>query len=261
MVRRWYTDPQYSHGFLVPVFSAYLLWSSRKKLVPSAGGRWLGVALLALGVAIRTAGTLLFFGYLDGISFLVSLAGLAAVWRGRAGLRWAGPAVFYLLFMLPLPYAAQTILTGTLQKAGAQASTYLLVTFGVPAVREGNLILLAGDAKLGVVGACSGLGLAYSAVAIAVAMLFVFRGQAWWVQALLLSSTIPVAVAGNVVRITATGLLYQQSQDATAQAVFHDAAGVVMMPVAAACFCLELWYFGRLIRPRQRVDVAGVLIS
>jgi exosortase len=261
MVTRWSVDPQYSHGFLVPLFSAYLLWQRRGVLAGAeVTGRWAGVGLVVAAVGMRAAGTLLFFNYLDGLSFLLAVAGLVTVWGGRAALRWAAPAVVFLLFMLPLPFAAQTILTGTLQAVGAKASTYLLVTFGVPAVAEGNVILLSGDVKLGVVGACSGLGLAYSAVAIAVALLFLFRPPAW-AAAVLLLSTVPVAVAGNVVRITATGLLYQQSQSAAARTAFHDAAGWVMMPVAVACFCFELWYLNRLVRERVRAEVAGVLLS
>ena len=35
-VGRWRDDPQYSHGFLVPIFSAYLLWRNRKTLATGA---------------------------------------------------------------------------------------------------------------------------------------------------------------------------------------------------------------------------------
>ena len=90
MVGRWSNDPQYSHGFLVPIFSAYLLWSRRAMLAGAApdAGRWLGVGLLALAVVMRAAGAVLFFGYLDGVSLLVACAGLAAVCGGRPASNW-----------------------------------------------------------------------------------------------------------------------------------------------------------------------------
>src|SRR5688572_6130170 len=62
MASRWLTDPQYSHGFLVPLFSAYLLWSRRSVLASGpATGRWLGVGLVGIALALRAAGVVLFF--------------------------------------------------------------------------------------------------------------------------------------------------------------------------------------------------------
>ena len=36
MADKWTSDPQYSHGFLVPVFALYLLWH-RRRLAPPGG--------------------------------------------------------------------------------------------------------------------------------------------------------------------------------------------------------------------------------
>src|SRR5579862_8073966 len=70
MADRWVHDPQYSHGFLVPVFAGIILWQRRQRLaalaVPVTGG-W---ALLFLGVVIRLVGTFGGVQALDAFSLL-----------------------------------------------------------------------------------------------------------------------------------------------------------------------------------------------
>src|SRR4051812_39067750 len=119
---KWSTDPQYSHGFLVIPFALFLLWTWRHELpaplpVPSA---W-GVALLALGAVLRLAGARFYFEWFEYVSLLPSLAGLVLLLGGWPLLRWAWPALAFLLFMFPLPYRLEHALTGTLQRTAASS--------------------------------------------------------------------------------------------------------------------------------------------
>src|SRR5947209_2831221 len=63
MAERWRTDPQYSHGFLVPLFSAYLLWSRRGLLTGPQRGSWAGLAIVLGGLALRALGAVAFVGW------------------------------------------------------------------------------------------------------------------------------------------------------------------------------------------------------
>jgi exosortase len=249
MVYRWESDPQYSHGFLVPAFSAYLLWSRRGKLAGPVRGSWYGLGLVGLGILVRAVGVVAFVGWFEALSLLVCLAGLVVTVAGWKGLRWAWPAVAFLGFMIPLPYALQTALSGSLQRIATRVSTYLLVAAGVPAVADGNVILLSGDTRLGVVEACSGLGMLVTFFALSAAIAIVMRSEPVWARVGVLVSAVPVAVAVNVVRITATGVLYDASQDEWARWVFHDVAGWLMMPLAVLMFFLLLWLAHRIIAP------------
>ena len=50
MVRRWWGEAMYSHGFLVPLFSAYLLYARRNQLdVSACRPSWWGLLVLLLG--------------------------------------------------------------------------------------------------------------------------------------------------------------------------------------------------------------------
>jgi exosortase len=245
---RWATDPQYSHGFLVPAFSAYLLWSRRDRLAGSdIRPRWWGLGLVALGGALRLTGYVFYQPWLDSGSLLVVLAGLVAAAGGRNLLTWAAPALLFLAFMIPLPHRAQTLLGGRLQSVATSASTYALQTLGVPAVAEGNVILLT-DTRLGVVEACSGLTMLVTFFALAVGLAIV-APRGWVVKAVLILSAAPIAVLANVTRITVTGVLFEANQSDLARVVFHDLAGWLMMPLGLTMLLAELYVMDRAVVP------------
>jgi exosortase len=246
MVDRWTTDPQYSHGYLVPLFSLYLLWSRRKMLAdgwchPSG----FGLVVLLIGLGIRAYGTLYFYVFIDEFSLLVCLMGLALILGSRV-FRWSLPSVLFLTFMIPLPFEIQNALGLTLQMIAAQMSTYFLQTFGIPSVREGNVIVLS-DVRLAVAQACSGLGMMMTFFAIATAVAILLKKDGWWRKAIVVLGAIPIAILVNVIRITVTGMLYSVSQNDLARIVFHDIAGWLMMPLAILFILLELYIVDRLI--------------
>lgn len=238
------TDPQYSHGFLVPLFAAYLLWTRRTRLAGAdLGPRWWGVGVVLLGASLRVVGHVYYLPWLDAASLLVVLAGFAGAGGGRPAVVWALPAVAFLAFMIPLPHRFESLLGGTAQRVATLASTYALQTLGVPAVAEGNIILLT-ETRLGIVEACSGLTMLVTFVAMSVAVAMLAR-RAWWERAVVVLSAVPIAVMANVARITLTGVLYEAHQGDLARAVFHDLAGWLMMPLALAALIAELSFLGR----------------
>ena len=241
---RWASDPQYSHGFLVPLFVGYLLWSRRAQLAGAElSPRWWGVGIVLLGAALRLAGHVFYQPWLDSGSLLVVLAGLTVATGGRRALTWAAPAILFLAFMLPLPHRFQTLLGGSLQKIATAVSTYALQTLGVPAVAEGNVILLT-ETRLGVVEACSGLTMLVTFFALATGVAILAR-RSWFEKAIIFLSAVPIAVMANVVRITVTGMLFEANRNDLARAVFHDLAGWLMMPLALTVLIGELYFLGR----------------
>lgn len=245
---RWASDPQYSHGFLVPVFAGYLLWRRRGALqTADLTPGWWGLGVVLAGVALRLTAYFLYQPWLDATSLMVVLAGLVAAAGGRRLLAWAVPAILFLGFMIPLPYRVQTLLGGSLQSVATAASTYTLQTLGVPAVSEGNVILLS-DTRLGVVEACSGLSMMVTFFALATGVAVLARRH-WVAKVVLVLSAVPIAVAANVARITLTGVLAEASRDDLSRAVFHDLAGWLMMPFGLTLLLAELYVMARAVRP------------
>jgi exosortase len=247
MAERWWSDPQYSHGFLVPLFAAAVLWSRREgwtkvRWQPS----WWGLPVLALALALRLIAAGSDIAALDAFSLLPALAGVVLLAGGWTLLRWSWPALAFLGFMLPLPFTIEAALAQPLRRVATVVSTYVLQTIGCPAFADGNIILIE-DNRLGVAEACSGLGMLLTFFALSTAFALVVR-RPLVDRLVLVVSAVPVAVAANVARISATGMAYYAwgQHSATAHAIMHDLAGWLMMPLALGLLWLELRLVDRL---------------
>lgn len=242
---RWATDTQYSHGYLVPAFAVVLLWLRRDlcSAIKPQSSRW-GLALLALGVALRFLGDYLYMDWIDAAALLPCLAGLTVLTGGLAALRWAWPAIAFLGFMIPLPFRLEIALAHPLQRMATMASTYALQTLSLPALSEGNVILI-NETRIGVVEACSGLSMLVIFFALSTAFTFLVQ-RPLWQKLILVFSAIPIALIANITRITVTGVMHETVGHKAADMVFHDLAGWLMMPFALALLWLELKAMGRL---------------
>jgi exosortase len=244
--QRWAHDPQYSHGYLVPVFAALLLWLRRGRLDRAAAApSWWGLPVLLVGIVLRLAGVRFSLDWLEGIALLPCVAGVFLVAGGRPAWRWAWPAVLFLAFMIPLPHRVAVAAAGPLQHLATLASCYALQTIGLPAVPEGNVILL-NDARIGIVEACSGLRMLVVFFALASGVALVIR-RPMWERLLLVVSAVPIALFSNLVRITATGVLHETAGSDFANNFFHDVGGWLMMPFALGLFWIELMVLARLL--------------
>src|SRR5262249_38675591 len=146
-----------------------------------------------------------------------------------------------------------------LQRVATEASTFLLQTLGRPAVAEGNLIHI-NEVELNVVEACSGLRMLVVFFALSTAVALLMR-KPLWERLLVCVSGAPIALPTNLLRITATGLLHEAFGREVADAVFHDLAGWLMMPLALAFLSLELKLLRHLlvVPPPAAPALAGAL--
>ena len=185
----WQNDSRYSHGYLVPLFSLYLLWSRRAMVADSRKPNWLGLPLLLAGLAFNSAGTYFFLEWFNALSILPCLAGVVLLLGGWSALRWSWPAIAFLAFMVPLPFRLEVTLAHPLQRVGTLVSTYALQTFGIAAFSEGNVIRM-GAIRIGVVEACSGLSMLVIFFALSTAVAIVVR-RPLWERLLLVVSALP----------------------------------------------------------------------
>jgi len=225
-----WNNPQYSHGWLVPLFSLVMLFWWRQPNRPvSFSARIVGLSLLVASLAMRLFVARYRIITVDMYTFVPALAGAVLLGGGWSMFRWAWAPVAFLIFMYPLPDEATRYLLGPLQTLATMVSTYAIQTLGVDAIREGNQIVV-GERHLGVVDACSGLRMLTIFIALSVAI--VMLGELTWYENLvILGSAIPIALAVNAIRITLTGVMYTIDPD-LAEKIFHDWAGYFMMPLA-----------------------------
>ena len=260
LVDSWNREPDYSHGFFVPLLAIWFLWA-RRDLFPGMDRGALdvvfGLGLIAASVAVRALGAHFYLDALDGWSILPWVGGAVLLLAGRKVFWWSLPSIAFLWFMVPLPYRVERWLSLPLQGMATKLSCWVLQALGQPALSEAHVIIL-GDNRLEVEQACSGLRIFMGITALAFAYVILMR-RSWWEKSLLLCSTVPIALIANAARIVATGLLYQYTSGEAAKKFSHDAAGWVMIVFAAGLFGLVLWYLSRLVEEVEVVDVGDVI--
>ncbi|MFQ3594153.1 MAG: exosortase/archaeosortase family protein [Gemmataceae bacterium] len=239
LVHTWNTNQQYGHGWLVPIFAIYLLYHRREKLDTTAlrPSGW-GLVLLAGGLGLRLTSTYLYLHSFEQVSLIPCIAGVWLLLGGWAAIRWAWPSLLFLVFMIPLPFSIATALAGPLQSLATLSATFLMQTMGLPAISEGNVILI-NEHQIGIVEACSGLRMLVVFFALSTGVVLVSKRH-WIDRTILFLSAVPIALLSNLVRITATGILYSLGMSETANHFFHDLAGWIMMPLALSMLWVEL---------------------
>jgi exosortase len=252
-------DPLYSHGWIVPVFALALMWIRFEPFKPvPAIERWIGLAVLASGLLVRLLGIYLTSNPIDRFSFIIAIFGLYMLIGGWHLIRWAGPALGFLVFMFPLPSILEHEILWKLQAFASTCATVVLQTLGVPAFQQGNIINIFGMELL-VADACSGLRMATIFVALAVAMVFLIE-RPWWDKFTILLSAIPIALLVNIIRVVVTGLIYYWVGDESllARKIAHDWAGYFMMPLALGILWLELQILERVTVPVETTQFRPV---
>jgi exosortase len=231
LVGQWAHDPNYSHGFFVPVFSLFVIWSERDKLrklalQPSNSG----LIVLLFGLVVLAAGTLGAELFLSRFSLLLTIAGLVVITFGWNHMRAIFFPWIFLLFMIPIPAIVLNQITFPLQLLASKAAAVTLPLAGVPVLREGNIIQLPAMA-LEVAEACSGIRSLMSLATLAIIYGYLLEPRTS-IRVILAFASIPIAVLANSLRIIGTGLLVQYWDPDKAQGFFHEFSGWVIFVVS-----------------------------
>ncbi len=256
MVVHWQVDADYSHGFLVAPLALYFAWERRRDLARAhIEGSWWGVALLAAGLVAMSIGQL--GGLLTMLrgGFVLTVMGLVLLLLGREIFRILLFPLLFLFLMVPLPRSLVNVIAFPLQLSAAKWAVSSLQMMGVPALVEGNIIHLA-HTQLFVAEACSGLRSLMALVTLGVVFAHFFKRGHWVQQAVLVASTIPIAVVVNAARVTVTGWLAHTHGDHTAGGVIHEFQGIITFSLAffALMGVARLLDAGEVLARRLRAD-------
>ena len=245
LARQWWDDPDYSHGFLIPVVAAYLVWERRARLQSlRAAPVTPGLLIVAGGVTLFILANMAAELFVMRVTLLIVLAGLVLYLLGRAHLRLLAFPLAFLLLMIPPPAIVVNAITFPLQLFAAGAATTSLRLLDVPVLREGNVVTLA-NAKLEVAEACAGVRSLLALVALAVTYAYFTRAGVW-PRVILVLSSVPISIVANAARVAGTGLLAHFFGEEMAQGFFHSFSGWLVFVAAFVLLCLEGFALNRL---------------
>jgi exosortase D (VPLPA-CTERM-specific) len=223
----------------------YLVWDKRNELaeLPSIPS-WKGLVPVTLGLMLFWLGELGGEYFTLYISLWLVVVGLLWIHLGWRKIKAITFALFMTLTMFPLPNFLYTKLTLKLQLIASQLGVAMIDLFGMPVYREGNVIDL-GFTKLQVVEACSGLNSLISLVVLGLLLVYFFRAH-FWKRAVLLISTVPLAIFTNSLRITLTAVLYKFWGPKVAEGFFHGFSGLLIFLICIPVLLLEMWILTKL---------------
>ncbi len=228
---QWWSDPNFSHGFFVPAFSAFVIWQDRARLrsVAQKPSIW-GLPIILFSLLTLLLGV---FGaelFLARLSLVFLIGGMVVFFAGWAMFRAALFAILFLILMVPIPAIVFSQITFPLQILASKLAASSLPILGVPVLREGNVIYLPAM-PLEVAEACSGIRSLLSLTTLAIMYGYLMEKRPAVRAALALASA-PIAVAANGMRIVGTGLLVQYWDPDKAEGFFHAFSGWLIFVVS-----------------------------
>ena len=243
-------DSYYSHGFLIPFVSGFLIWQKRNELVKiEPEGSWWGLVLIIFAVLMHITGTILYVFSVSGFSIFLLIIGITLFMYGKPIIRIILFPLLFTIFMFPLPLAFINKISFPMKMLVAKSGTLIVSLIGIPVLREGfHIIIPAGDLLVG--NPCSGLRSLISFLALGALFAYMINTsnlKKWF----LFIISIPVALMSNIVRVPILILIshYWGLEAAAPESFWHDASGIFVFVLG---FCL-LFLAGKVLETNEKI--------
>jgi exosortase len=261
IIYQWIHDSNWSHGFLIPLFSLYFINQHKSELLRfKARPSYIGLILLVCSILLYLFNVVSPSGwaYLRSLSIIAALGSIILFLGGWGMLKYTALPTAFLIFAIPLPerfYKAATI--PMRQWAATAAAAVLNLVGSIEASSRGVMIdiIYKGqqlEPSLDVAEACSGMRFLMAFLALGVAMAYLHYRPAWQ-RIVLLISTVPIAIFCNIVRVTVTGFIYVLANPKYTQGIYHDAIGFAMLPLAFGLYGFFAWFMSNLFAENNKV--------
>jgi len=250
LVGDWTEYPSLSHGFAIPLISAYLLWNRRHLLAEApVKGSLAGLPLIVVALAMLVIGSLGGESFVARLSLPITLLGVVLFLMGERVLRQAWMAIAYLGFMIPLPYLTLKALTyqSRLFDTGLAASA--LGWLGVPVLQNGVMLQLP-NMTLEVADECSSVPAIAALLALGAAYAQL-QARPTWIRTILTLAAAPLGLLSNIIRLILTSLSAYYLGPIALNNTIHKFNGTsvflatVVLLVVLDTYLTRLWKRGR----------------
>jgi exosortase len=245
LIWKWNNDGNWSHGWLVPVFSLYLVWVHSDRLFATrVKPNLLGAVVVAASLTLYFASWSAGYSYPQPVSMVGVLLGLVLLLCGWQVLRQVWFPIVFLMFAIPLPTWLYVDLTMPLRQLASQVSAAVMPLFAKGLHTEAQAVVIEyimpgrPPGTLNIEEACSGMRLMMSFVTLGVAMAYL-GDRPTWQRLIMVVSCVPISVFCNAVRVTTTGLLYVHGLEDWARGTPHALLGICMLVLALGLYALE----------------------
>ena len=251
LVFQWWKDPNYGHGFFVPLFSGYILWHQRERWMKSEiKPSNFGFLVMLAAVGLLFIGSLGAELFTSRFSLLVLIAGIILFLAGWKMLRAVAFPLAFLIFMIPIPVIIYNQITFPLQLIASRLATFWLEVVQVPVLRDGNVLILS-NLSLEVAEACSGIRSLMSLIALAVAYGYLAEPRRW-VRYALVVLMVPSAIVTNAMRIMGAGVLAHKFGPQAAEGFLHQFSGWVVFLATLVLIFVCHWILRHIAKGTKR---------
>jgi exosortase B len=225
----WAQDEQF-HGPIVLAISLWLLqrnWARMEQVSQGEQPSAWGWSLVAIALSLYALGRSQGIGIFEVGSVIWLLAGLLLLLRGGRALKAQWFALFFMLFMVPLPAQVVDLVTMPMKMAVSYVAENVLYLAGYPIGRNG-VVLQIGQYMLLVADACAGLHTLLTLEALGLLYLNLVRRDSLFRNIALAVLIVPISFTANVIRVMALSLITYHFGNEAGQGFLHGFAGMVL---------------------------------
>lgn len=254
----WNSEEQ-AHGPIVLVVTLFLIWqrravfSSDAGVLPNRAEVATGWALLVIGLLAYALGRSQDILLFEVGSQIPVILGALLITLGTRAARALWFALFFLIFMIPLPGFIVDAATGPLKQYISVIAEHVLYAAGYPIARSG-VMLTVGPYQLLVADACSGLHSMFSLSAMGLLYLYLMQRTSITRNLIIMAAILPIAFAANVVRVMVLVLVTYHLGDEAGQGFLHGFAGIMLFVIGLLFLFVLDWLLGFIFPDRPRAQ-------
>jgi len=225
----WSQDEQ-MHGPIVLGIAIWLIYRNWSAMMAASEGEpthWSGWFFFVFAVLLYALGRSQDILIFEVGSVIWLLIGIGLLTRGVAAVKAQWFALFFMLFMVPLPSQIVDLVTLPMKMAVSYVAEVVLFWVGYPIGRNG-VILQIGQYMLLVADACAGLHTLLTLEALGLLYLNLVRRDSAFRNITLAILIIPISFTANVIRVMALSLITYHFGDEAGQGFLHGFAGMVL---------------------------------